>query len=274
MLTFRRPRLLGVAALAASLLPLAGCGGERESKAAPAKVVRGLCPNDHARTQTGFSFRASDGARLVGVIRGSGRVGIIVAHGHNASLCVELPLVDDLAQRGYTVLAYDARGSGASPTPSAPGTQNHVTADVIGAARELRRRGIETILLVGDSLGGTTVVAAAPYVEPPPAGVVSVGGPPTLRAYFGDDLDALGRASRLEIPLLYLVSHDDPFVATEDARALVRRARSRDKRLVVYPGAYHAIGGLFVEAPYHQQPYRTFLAFLASRSSPSGSGQG
>jgi alpha-beta hydrolase superfamily lysophospholipase len=116
------------------------------------------------------------------VIRGSGRVGVIVAHRHGASLCVELPLVDDLARRGYTVLAYDARGSGASPTPAAVGTESHFTADVKGAARELRERGIETILLVGDSLGGTTVVAAAPYLEPPPAGVVSVGGPPSLRA--------------------------------------------------------------------------------------------
>jgi alpha-beta hydrolase superfamily lysophospholipase len=272
MLACRRPGLLGVAVLAASLLPLAGCGGERESKAEAANVVRGLCPDDQAGAQTGFSFRAADGARLVGVIRGSGRVGVIVAHGHHSSLCVELPLVNDLAQRGYTVLAYDARGSGASPIVAAVGTESHFTADVIGAARELRGRGIETILLVGDSLGGTTVVAAAPYVEPPPAGVVSVGGPPSLRAYFGDDLDALGRASRLEVPLLYLVSRDDPFVPMEDARALVRRARSHDKRLIVYPGAYHAIGGLFVEAPYHERPYRTFLAFLASRSGRSGSG--
>ena len=151
------------------------------------------------------------------------------------------------------------------------GTESDFTADVKGATRELRDRGIDTILLVGDSFGGTTVTAAAPFLEPPPAGVVSVGGPPSLRATFGQDLDALGRAPRLEVPLLYLVSRHDPYVALDAARALVRRARSDDKRLIVYPGAYHAIGGLFVEAPYRERPYRTFLAFLASRSGRSGS---
>jgi pimeloyl-ACP methyl ester carboxylesterase len=180
-------RACAVIALALGLLGWA-CGGGEDAPTTTA--VQELC----SPPQTGFSFSAADGARLVGVMRGEGRVGVVLAHGYGASLCVELPLVDDLARRGYRVLAYDARGFGASSLPDDPVAASRFTADVEGAAAVLREAGAETIFLVGDSFGGTTVVAAAPYVEPAPAGVVSVGGPASLRTAFGDvaeDLDAL-----------------------------------------------------------------------------------
>jgi alpha-beta hydrolase superfamily lysophospholipase len=202
----------------------------------------------------------------VGVVRGDGDVGVVVAHGYGGSLCDELPLVDDLAARGYTTLAYDARGFGSSPFAIGEGRESSFSADVEGAVEALRDRGIRRIALVGDSFGGTTVVAAAPLLEPRPAAVVSVGGPPSLAADFGPDLDAVGRARRLSAPFLYLVSEHDPYVALPEARKLIASAPSKDKRLLVYPGAYHAIGGLFVEAPYRDRPYRAFIAFLASRT--------
>jgi alpha-beta hydrolase superfamily lysophospholipase len=251
-----------------TVVALLGCGGQQEGKAKTTEAIRGLCQERREGPQTGFWFRAADGWPLVGIVRGEGRAGVVVAHGRGGSLCDELPLVDDLAGRGYMVLAYDARGSGASGVPDELDALNptRFTADVQGAVRVLRARCVETVLLVGDSLGGTTVVAAAPYVEPAPAGVVSFGGPATLRTYYGEDLDALGRAGRLTVPLLYLVSQHDPYVSLDEARALVERAPSTDKRLIVYPGDYHAIGGLLVEAPYHETVYRTFLGFLASRA--------
>jgi alpha-beta hydrolase superfamily lysophospholipase len=242
---------------------LPACGGQQENEAAD--IVRGLCQDGGDAPQTGFSFQAADGMRLVGVIRGEGRAGIVLAHGYRGSLCEELELAEDLARRGYTVLAYDARAAGASEVPADLNAFYRFTADVKGAAGELRRRGIRTVILVGDSLGGTAVVAAAPYVEPPPVGVVSIGGPATM-SNWGEDLDALGRATKLSVPLLYLVSEHDPYVSVDEARTLVERAPSADKRLIVYPGEYHAVGGLFFEAPYRETAYRTFLAFLASRA--------
>ena len=117
-----------------------------------------------------------------GVVRGEGDVGVVVAHGYGGSLCDELPLVDDLADRGYAVLAYDARGFGSSPIAAADGHASSFSADVEGAVALLRERNIRTIALVGDSFGGTTVVAAAPLLEPRPAAVVSISGPPSLAA--------------------------------------------------------------------------------------------
>jgi alpha-beta hydrolase superfamily lysophospholipase len=170
------------AAVAAAAL--AGCAGHDPPQTS--SIVHGLCEGRNGGPLDGFSFRASDGARLVGVMLGDGDVGVVVAHGYGGSLCDELPLVDDLVDRGYTVLAYDARGFGSSPVPIRDGHESSFSADVEGAVASLRERGIRTIALVGDSFGGTTVVAAAPLLDPRPAAVVSISGPPSLAGYFGD----------------------------------------------------------------------------------------
>ena len=117
---------------AAAAAALVGCGGT--GAAEPSSVVRGLCQGRDGGPLDGFSFHASDGARLVGAVRGDGDVGIVIAHGYGGSLCDELPLVDDLAGRGYTVLAYDARGFGRSPIATRDGHASSFSADVAVAA--------------------------------------------------------------------------------------------------------------------------------------------
>ena len=53
----------------------------------------------------------------------------------------------------------------------------------------------------------------------------------------------------LQSPLLYSPRASDSRVVLSEARELIARsAPSKDKRLFVYPGSYHA-GGLLFEAP-------------------------
>jgi pimeloyl-ACP methyl ester carboxylesterase len=122
-----------------------------------------------------FRFRASGGAVLVGVVVGRGRTGLVLAHGRGGDLCEWLPYAQRFAERGYQALAFDFEGFGGSR--AGLGADAGIETDVVAAARQLRRRGADRIVLVGSSMGGTAVLAAA-RIRPPVAGVVSLSGAP------------------------------------------------------------------------------------------------
>src|SRR5581483_11640018 len=82
-----------------------------------------------------IAFRATDGVALRGVLLGSGPNGLVLSHEFRANLCNWLPFAEQLAAKGYRVLAYDSR-----PLGSVPRT-GHLERDVLGAERELLRRG-------------------------------------------------------------------------------------------------------------------------------------
>jgi alpha-beta hydrolase superfamily lysophospholipase len=77
-------------------------------------------------------------------------------------------------------------------------------------------------------------------------------------------MNALARASKLESPLLYLTARGDTRVPVPEARALVRRAPVKDKRLYVFAGDYHA-GALLFESPDAQRVNRLLFDFLRTR---------
>jgi alpha-beta hydrolase superfamily lysophospholipase len=57
-------------------------------------------------------------------------------------------------------------------------------------------------------------------------------------------MNGIATAKRLRVPVLYLAAtaDDNPsYDFSEDAKALHRRAASRDKRLVLLPGPLHGI---------------------------------
>jgi pimeloyl-ACP methyl ester carboxylesterase len=176
-----------------------------------------------------FRFRTGDGATLVGLVLGSGRTGLVLGHQLGSDLCEWLPQARAFARRGYRVLVFDFAGFG----DSQPGPDGRVDTDVVAATAELRRRGVDQVVLIGSSMGGTAVLSAATRIRPPVAGVVSLSGP----SGFGG-VDAEGAMVRLRVPVLFVVAADDrPF--TEQARLLYRAARVADKRLLVVPGGGH-----------------------------------
>jgi pimeloyl-ACP methyl ester carboxylesterase len=196
----------------------------------------------------------SDGATLAGVVLGTGRTGLVLGHQLGSDLCEWLPQARAFAKAGYRVLVFDFAGFGNSQP--GPGSGGRVDTDVVAAAAELRRRGVDRIVLVGSSMGGTAVLSAATRIRPPVAGVVSLSGP----SGFGG-VDAQAAMARLRVPVLFVVGADDqPF--QEQARLLYRAARVDDKRLLVVPGGGH--GTSMVEfgedAPRVLAALRKFIA--------------
>jgi pimeloyl-ACP methyl ester carboxylesterase len=176
-------------------------------------------------------FRTSDGARLGGAVVGRGATGVVFAHQVAGDRCQWLPFAQELARLGYRSLVFDMRGYGAST--GVANVNPHL--DVVAAAGELRRRGARRIVLVGASMGGTGVVAAAPSIRPSVAGVVELSAP----TGFGG-VDALAAARRLTRPALFVAGRDDGDFARA-SRALHRAAATRDKQLVIAATSWHGV---------------------------------
>jgi alpha-beta hydrolase superfamily lysophospholipase len=245
---------------------LAGCGSGSTfelDRAAPPSLLERCGESVKAEL---VWFKASDGAPLDGAIIGSGDRGVVVAHGYPGDVCGMLGFGWHIARRGFRLLVFDFRGFGLSPRAPTHEAINHYTADLAGAAALLRERGAKKVFLVGWSFGGTAVAAAAPRLDPPPDGVVDISGPATLEFAFpgAGDLNGIARAPGLTSPFLYLTARGDSRVVLDEAWELMRKAPTKDKRLFVYPGDYHA-GGLLFEAPYAERVNATMFAFLRTR---------
>lgn len=186
--------------------------------------------SDHARV---VRFRATDRARLIGVMVGKGLVGIAVGHEHRADLCNWLPFARVLARRGFRVLAFDSRNAGSS----APVNTSHadwLDLDFAGAAAALRKAGARKIVLGGASLGAAAALTAASRGEGAPAAVFSLSAP----AVWTERLDGESAVQRLKVPVLFMAAELDVDFAG-DARLLYDHARVTDKQLLIVPGGRH-----------------------------------
>ena len=243
-----------------AVLLAAGCGGGSKQNVPkqPPPALPQRCGEDAQGVDAKrVWFRASDGALLDGAEVGDGDVGVVLAHESPSDLCPWLPFARTLAGHGYRALAFDFRGSGASPGQyGAKATRNDL--DVVAAASELRRLGAKKVFLVGGSFGGAAVLAAAPEVDPRPAGVISLSGEPQLE-------NALQAAPKIEAPLLILIARNDGYSSVADNRRLVQAAGSSDKRLVVYPEDWHG-WDLLYHAPYKARVNALVFDFLREHS--------
>ena len=144
---------------AAAVLFLALAVGLGTADAAPPRL-NAFCTTAADR-RAAVAFRATDGARLVGVLLGPARsrAGVVVSHENEGSLCNWLPYGRRLARLGYRVLVYDSRGYGSSPRPRQRAERFEL--DVAGAVRELRRRGVRRVVVAGGSMGAMSSLVAA-----------------------------------------------------------------------------------------------------------------
>jgi pimeloyl-ACP methyl ester carboxylesterase len=235
-----------------------GSAGRPPTTPAPTVGILKTCLRG-AGSPTPFRFPTSAGATLVGVVLGDGRTGLVLGHQVGDDLCEWLPLARSFARQGYRVLAFDFEGYGDSQPGS--GAEARIDTDVVAAAEQLRGRGADTIVLVGSSMGGTAVLAAAARIRPPVAGVVSLSGPATF-----EGVNARAAVARLRVPVLFVASGDDhPFV--DDARVMYRAARVRDRRLLVIPGVNHGTSMLEVgdDAPKVLAAVQGFIAHHGHR---------
>lgn len=216
------------------------------------------CVN-RADRRAAIAFRATDGARLVGVLLGprTARAGVVLSHEGQGGMCNWLAYGRRLARLGYRVLVYDARGHVSSPRPRSRLTRHEL--DVAGAVRELRRRGTTRVVLAGGSLGAMSSLVAATTITPPVAGVISVSPGLTFVT-----LEPLGAVHALRVPVLYIVAEGDD-VFPDFARQLFAATGSEDKRLVVVGGAGH--GYELVQGVARADVRELFESFLRERTS-------
>jgi pimeloyl-ACP methyl ester carboxylesterase len=236
-----------------------GAGGESgQTPAAPTTTGGAIAkPCLQGAGAVPLRFTTSAGARLVGVVVGSGRTGLVVGHELGSDLCEWLPQAEALARQGYQVLALDFEGYGDSTPGTGPDARLDV--DVVAAAAQLRQRGADRIVLVGSSMGGTAVLSAATRIRPLVAGVVSLSGPATFQG-----IDAGAAVARLRVPVLFVAAADDPGYV-DDARAMYRKAKVADKRLLVAAGNAH--GTLLLTAGSDAAKVRAVLdRFLADHT--------
>jgi hypothetical protein len=176
-----------------------------------------------------ISFRSTDGVPLHGVLLGSGQNGIALEGGGHfrGNLCDWLPFAQTLAQRGYQVLAYDSRPLTLRRF-SRPAAL-HLVRDVVGAERELVRRGARRVLVggAGPVTGTAAMTAAALIPRSVLAGVVVLSSPRRFA-----DMDAEAAARRVTAPSFFGVgSLDAPFV--DEIRKLYAASAAKRKQLVV-----------------------------------------
>lgn len=178
-----------------------------------------------------------------------------------------------LTALGYGVLRFDFTGLGQSGGDFADSSFSGSIADLIAAAGAMRGAGHAPALLIGHSLGGAAVLAAAAHIPETkavatigaPADVdhvthlfagdidelrvkgeaeVRIGGRPfRLRRSFIDDLAAHDQGERIRAlgrPLLILHSPRDATVGIDNASAIYRAAR-HPKSFVSLDGANHLL---------------------------------
>ena len=108
-----------------------------------------------------------------------------------------------LASLGYGVLRFDFTGLGDSGGAFADSSFSGSIADVVAAARAMTAAGRPVRLLVGHSLGGAAVLAAAPEL-PEVLAVATIGAPAEashVRHLLGDGLDQLLAEGEAEVAI-------------------------------------------------------------------------
>lgn len=108
-----------------------------------------------------------------------------------------------LVERGFAVLRFDFTGLGMSEGEFANTNFSSNVADLVKAADFLRDEYMAPTLLIGHSLGGAAVLAAAGEIDEVNA-VVTIGSPAEpvhVQKQFGDQVDAIRQAGELEVQL-------------------------------------------------------------------------
>jgi hypothetical protein len=230
MVNWRRvPRPLLAAAVL--VLALTGCGGGHQP---PSSTAGSPTLSDEASCQGMLSsgqtatFGPGD-SKLSGVVLGTGRVGLVLAHEAGSDHCQWGPYALEQVRAGYRVLLFDFSGSGDSP-PN--GIAND--AAVAAAADYLRSRGVQTVVLIGASMGGTAVLSAATQIEPAVAGVISLSGP----AEYGG-VSAVTSVPRLAVPVLYAACQFDASFGDDAATMYAATPPSVSRTLAVQRECTH-----------------------------------
>ena len=200
--------------LAALAVALAACGGSSGTGSS------GIAGND-VTIDVPVAPGSAPTIRLAGVERGTGSVGVVLAHMLSSSQQAWSPFAAELAEEGFHVLTFDFRGHGGSGGDRNPSLAD---LDLAGAIQKMRSLGATRVLVVGASMGGTAAIVVAASQDL--GGVVALSAPTKI-----DDLDVAKAVPPMREPLLILVAEKDDPRYLDAARALLPSATQ--KRLQV-----------------------------------------
>lgn len=155
-----------------------------------------------------ITFDGADGAPLAARLETPGPAPAafaLFAHcftcGKDSSAAVRIARA--LAARGIAVLRFDFTGLGQSGGDFANTTFSSNIADLVAAAAYLRERHQPPHLLIGHSLGGAAVIAAA-HLLPEVRAVATIGAPSDashVAHHFADHTDEIDAAGQAEVSL-------------------------------------------------------------------------
>ena len=220
----RSRRVAGVLAIGVlTVLPLA-CGDD----ASPPEGVESV------------DVRGPGGATLAVEEMGRGSVALVLAHGFGTAKGVWYPAMDDFADAGYRVYAFDSRGIGDSDGERS-GDPADRAADLAAVVKHARDQGAEQVVVMGSSLGAEAA----------------------MRVARRDDLAAVVGVSPARIPDgLDEVDEAGFFVASEGDRGPAANARELgrifDRPAEIVSGSVHG-ADLFLD---HQDAVDAVVAFL------------
>ncbi|WP_323674950.1 alpha/beta hydrolase [Halorubellus sp. PRR65] len=137
---------------------------------------------------------------------------VIVAHGFFEDARCKRRVVNALADDGYDVVAYDARGHGHTDAPESGYAPADRVADLVGVLDALD---LENPVLYGHSMGGSTVAKTAAEHPERVAGVVTED-PAGLRSMADLDLDEIATEMREDVREDLAKSFDELLAAYED----------------------------------------------------------
>jgi dienelactone hydrolase len=223
---------------AAVVLLLAGCAGGGNAARSGAGTPTGTAaasaspPDSDAAGCNGAAaggqpvkFGPAGAANLVGIVFGTGRTGLVFAHQNRADRCQWAAYARESAAAGYRAMTFDLPGFGDSPAGLS------ADAAVAQAVAFLRGQGVQAVVLIGASMGGTAVLAAAPRITPPVAGVISLSAP-----VFFQGMDAAAAVKELAVPVLYAACQNDDGYGDDASTLLGATAPGHPRKLLVVPG--------------------------------------
>jgi pimeloyl-ACP methyl ester carboxylesterase len=188
-----------------------------------------------------------------------GKSGVVLCHMYPADQTSWDTTARDLSAQGLTVLTFDFRGYGRSQ--GAKDIQ-YLDRDVTAAVQFVRAAGVQELVLIGASMGGTACLKAAAQLQT--LSSVRIAGVATFSApveFMG--LSARETVPSIVLPLLFVAAEDD--VGAEGARSLEQLSDARGE-LELLPGGDHGTG-LFVGSQAEEA--RSLLLDFLQRCMPS-----
>jgi pimeloyl-ACP methyl ester carboxylesterase len=255
-----RRTILAIVSALTLAVSLSGCGGPTSvagPTAAPTTTGSPRPPcGDAAMAGTAVTFANGVGGRVDGYLLGTGATGIVLANEIQKDACDWRPYAKQLAGRGYRVLAFNFNSDSRSGYVQGS-TDND---DVAAAAGLLRQRGVQKVMLLGASRGGTAVLVAATTIQPPVAGVISLSGPASISG-----MNASLAVPQLTVPVLFIVADLDRGFAA-DAQTLYNASPKALAKLVVLEGVGHGMQFPLGEAASSVRAMMELDAFLAANA--------